>query len=185
MTRHDDVQRLFVALHPPGSAARDLARRASARFPPSCRPTPVEQIHMTLQFIGDTPAWDLERVEESVRRSASGIGRFVLTPMSLVTMPKGDRPRLIAVITDEPPGLIEIHRRLATRLARNRRERAHDRFTPHITLCRFAGGPAAAVDEPIDVSGFLVDAISLVRSILHHDGAEHSEVIRVELDETG
>ena len=81
--------RLFVAIHPP--AERSQAMLTALKNPgdlPPFRATPPDQVHMTLQFIGDTPAKDLENTIESVRRSASGLAAFDLTPLRLITLPE-------------------------------------------------------------------------------------------------
>src|SRR5690606_37699260 len=116
--------RLFVAIYPPegGKAgqvgARDWLRALRKMDPPLAnhRQTPPEQVHLTLQFIGDTPEGELDRVIESVERSASGIGPFELKPVRFMTLPPRGRPRLVALETDAPAGLLELQRRLAQRL---------------------------------------------------------------------
>jgi len=176
------VLRLFVAIYPPEGIARDLLRLMRSQDPPSYRQTPLDQVHVTLQFIGDTPGRDLDDTRESVVRSAGGLGSFCLTPQRLVTLPQRGRPRLIAAETDAPATLLEIKRRLVQRLARQPRERAEQDFRPHLTLCRFthSARPARA-DTPIDAPGFEVNEIVLVRSVLRPEGALHSPVERVPL----
>jgi len=108
--------------------------------PSSGHATPTEQVHLTLQFIGDTAERELDDVRESVARSCAGIDPFILTPRRLVSCPLNrsrGRARLIALETDLPSAMTELHRRLASRLARPKRGRADvekDRFVPHITL---------------------------------------------------
>ena len=174
--------RLFVAVYPPERVARALLAELDTLSIPEHRVTPVEQIHLTLQFIGDTRTKDLERVRESVERSVSGMHSFTLTPMRLLSLPERGPARLIAASTDAPAPLLEIHRRLAHRLARETRNNASDRFLPHFTLCRFARGTAGApADREIACEPFRVDAVSLVKSILRPGGAAHAEVARFPL----
>jgi RNA 2',3'-cyclic 3'-phosphodiesterase len=172
----------------------ETARRADARpgLPiPRYRPTPEDQVHLTVQFIGDTDARQLPEVRESVERSASGIARFTLTPLRTVTLPRQGPARLIACETDLPANLAELHRRLAHRLARNLKERTRESFLPHLTLARFAS-PAGGVriDEAIEAPGgaddatgaFLIDHVSLMSSQLRPDGAIHREMARFDLE---
>jgi 2'-5' RNA ligase len=188
---HEPTVRLFVAAYPPANVAKELAREASslcARLNlPDSRETPNDQIHLTLQFVGETPVANLEGVRESVRRAASGLSPFDLWPLRIISLPMSDRPRLIAAETDAPPTLLELHRRLAQRLARTAREKAGDRFTPHLTLRRFAlpGFRHARIDEPITLErervAFQVAWIALMQSDLKPDRAVHTEVERVPL----
>ncbi len=177
--------RLFVAIYPP----RDLAEHLLARLPalnlPAHRPTPIDQMHLTLQFIGDTRRNHLDDVLESVERAAGGIGSFRLSPIRLVTLPSdgSQPPRLVAIDTDSPAPLMELQRRLAHRLARNARERAGDRFRPHVTLCRFTnerGNPV--VDLPLaGHAPFEVAEVRVMCSTLHSWGPSHEEVRKVAL----
>jgi RNA 2',3'-cyclic 3'-phosphodiesterase len=169
--------RLFVAIYPPEESRREMLASLRTLSPPPDlrhRATPVEQLHMTLHFIGEVAERDLGDVAESVRRSASGLDPFELTPRRLVTFPERSRPRLIALETDAPPALLEIQRRLVHRLARSPRAKTGDRFRPHLTLCRFS--PSATpqrVEAPVTLPAYRIDRIVLVRSILRPSGSEH------------
>jgi 2'-5' RNA ligase len=171
--------RLFVAAYPPPAIIDELFAALSKLGAPEHRLTAPEQVHMTLQFIGEVPARELPGIEESVLRSAAGLPPFTLKPRRLVTLPERGRPRLIAVETDAPPSLMELQRRLASRLARRPRGRAEERFRPHLTLCRFGPGVnASPVDHPVVASGFRVEHVLLMSSVLLPDRAEHREVFR-------
>lgn len=191
--------RLFAALYPPTETAHALLAALEALGAADStprRPVSPSHIHLTLQFIGDTPERDLPHTLESVERSCGGIDAFALTPLRLVTFPLAEggkvsrEPlRLIAAMTDAPPGLLELQRRLAHRLARSVHDRAGDRFTPHLTLARFAqGSRAERVDAPLSGSAaapFPVSRIRLMRSALHPRGATHVEVASFELGAGG
>jgi 2'-5' RNA ligase len=179
---NDATLRLFVAIYPPAADARAMLRAVRKLNPPPHRETPVEQLHLTLQFIGEVERRDLSAIIESVERSASGLEVFSLRPERLITLPERGRPRLIAARTDAPPALLELQRRLATRLARHPRDRAGDRFTPHFTLCRFThSANPTPVDEPLMLSAFRIERIHLMKSVLMPEGAEHSPVHHVDL----
>ncbi len=184
MARPSSNLRLFVAAYPPQEIARSLAERVSAlALPARARVGAIEQTHMTLQFIGDTPANQMDAVRESVERAAAGLPAFVLTLRELIALPERGPKRLVAAETDAPPTLLEIQRRLVQRLARTVRERGSgERFRPHMTLCRFASPVTGfAFDEPALTGSFPINHIALMRSTLWHAGAAHHEVMRVEL----
>ncbi|MHC4416506.1 MAG: RNA 2',3'-cyclic phosphodiesterase [Planctomycetota bacterium] len=169
--------RLFVAVYPPVELARDLVDALAPIELPTHRTVSSDQVHLTLQFIGDTPEARLASTIEAVQRAAAGLPSFELVPQRLITLPRRGRPRLVAAETDRPPTLFELQRRLATRLARQARRDPGDRFRPHLTLCRFRA-PAAipGIDEPLDLPSFPVRRIVLMRSTLAPDGARHHEV---------
>lgn len=150
---------------------------------PPHRLTSVEQVHLTLHFIGDTPAGEVEAVMESVRRSTAGIRSFSLTPQRLILLPQRGPKRLIAMETDAPWPLLEMHRRLVHRLASSVRQRNCERFVPHMTLCRFATPTrGVTIEQPAAPDPIPVREIRLMRSVLLPTGAEHREVMRHELD---
>ncbi|MHC4306955.1 MAG: RNA 2',3'-cyclic phosphodiesterase, partial [Planctomycetota bacterium] len=169
--------RLFVAIYPPTEIARELVAALSRLDLPDYRPVPVEQVHMTLQFIGDTPAPQLAQTTETVGRSTGGVKGFDLEPRLLIKLPERGRARLIAAEADRPAELMGIQRRLAARLARSARRDPSDRFRPHLTLCRFRSPvPMARIDEPLEVGAFAVGEIKLMRSTLRPQGAQHDVV---------
>lgn len=180
--------RLFVAAYPPEAIVRTLVARVEALPLPAYRLTPPAQVHLTLQFVGDTPARALESVIESAERSAAGLRAFELRVLGLVALPERGPARLLAARTDEPATLLELHRRLAHRLATNARERPGDRFAPHLTLCRFVS-PAAGlvIHEPQDaeVLTWRVEHVLVMRSTLRPEGAEHHVVRTIELEPGG
>jgi 2'-5' RNA ligase len=177
--------RLFVAIRPPEEQRRaylDALRTLEPPPDPDHRETPLEQVHLTLQFIGHVPERELARITESVERSASGVPRFALSPLRLITLPERGTPRLIALELDAPAGLLEVRRRLVKRLAREPRREDPERFLPHMTLLRYGGGarPKRATRE-VELPGFEVREIALMRSVLRPGGAVHSEVMRAAL----
>jgi 2'-5' RNA ligase len=129
----------------------------------------VDQLHLTVQFVGETPAREIDSVVESVERAAAGIGAFELRATGMVTLPRGTAARLVAAEFNAPPELMEIHRRLVSRLARRARDRQH--FTPHMTLCRFKHGESVGeILVPLDGPQFSVRTIRLMRSVLRPAG---------------
>jgi len=192
MPRHGLPLRLFVAIYPPADSARSLLTLLDTLTLPNYRATPVDQLHLTAHFIGDTPQRDLRDTLESVERSCAGLDAFALTPHELITIPlPPDRspPRLVAATTDAPPTLLELHRRLVTRLSRVRERRGH--FHPHFTLCRFPQGvyaerintPVAAVAPGVQgaLAPFTINEVLVMSSRLTAAGAVHERVAGIGL----
>lgn len=175
--------RLFVAVYPPLGLAREMAARAAAMDLPRHRATPTEQVHLTLQFIGEREPSEVAEVLESVRRSAAGLPAFTLETIRLMNLPQRGAARLVAAEFSSPAALLEIQRRLAHRLARNPRERSGDRFVPHMTLLRFGSvAPGVRVDSALALPAFEVREVLVMKSWLRPDRAVHAEVARVALE---
>ena len=182
MSGRKQTVRLFVGLYPPIEVAQSmLALLDTVQFTPH-RLTSPQQVHLTVQFIGDRQVDELDSIRASILRSAAGIASFELQPLRLVTFPRRGGARLIAIETDAPPGLVQLHRRLVTRLSRHIREKHDDRFRPHFTLCRFGRDAAVdRIDRPVDAPSFTIDKVMLMRSVLGPDGAQHDEIDAVAL----
>ncbi|MHC4990278.1 MAG: RNA 2',3'-cyclic phosphodiesterase [Planctomycetota bacterium] len=178
--------RLFVAIYPPPLVARRLRECLDPDSLPAYRPVPPDQVHLTLQFIGDRPARELDTVIESVQRAASGLSSFELLVQRIISLPERGASRLLAASTDCPPTLLELKERLVTRLATRT---AHRRaFTPHMTLLRYRQpSRAGRLDQPLACGPlpFPVDDVRVMRSTLSPDGAVHEELTRVALSPQG
>ncbi|MCI0363394.1 MAG: RNA 2',3'-cyclic phosphodiesterase [Phycisphaerales bacterium] len=182
MAKPSSNLRLFVAIYPPREVAEAMLKAMAELKLPAHRATLCEQVHLTLQFIGDTPARELDATIESVERAASGLVGFELSTERLFQLPERGPARLVAAQTDAPPTLMELHRRLAMRLARNVRDKKDERFRPHLTLCRFSSPTRGVkVDQKLELPKFAVEHISLMRSTLGADRAQHHEVMQVRL----
>jgi RNA 2',3'-cyclic 3'-phosphodiesterase len=168
--------RLFAAIYPPLDVARSLIMALNGHELPRHRLTPIEQIHMTVQFIGDTPARELDATIESVQRGCSGISPFALQMQRLISLPERGQARLIAVELNSCPALLELHRRLVSRLARQPRERQRERYRPHMTLCRFPSPTRFKINAELPALEFTVTQVKLMRSTLATSGAHHHEV---------
>ncbi len=170
--RSDAVARFFVAAYPsPGFLDASEAILSTLALPDH-RVVPREQVHLTLQFIGQRDDRELRAAVTSIERSASGLGPIDLVPLRLIGLPPG-ASRIAAIETDAPPALVELHRRLAHRLARSTRPDGADRFLPHITLARLRS-PAPIEPLAVALPVFTIREIALVRSVLKPDGAEHT-----------
>jgi len=171
---------LFVAAYPPADVARALLMMLQECGLPAHRASRVEQVHMTLQFIGDTRLSDVDEVGESMARSASGVGHLEVLPRRIISLPDRGPARLVAAETDRPPLLLELHRRLARRLARRPGE--HEGFLPHMTLARFSGPvKGLKVVSPVRLPSFIFADVRLMQSDLGPSEAVHRLVRAVVL----
>lgn len=185
MSRPRANLRLFVAIYPPVDLSCQLLGALQSHELPEHRTVPAAQVHMTLHFIGDMPSKQLDATIESVQRATAGISAFDLSVQRLITLGHRGQARLVAAETNRPPELLEIHRRLVTRLARSPRLDPRDRFRPHLTLCRFKKPTKGiALESPLDAEPFRVQQVVLMKSTLRSDGAQHHEVASSRLADT-
>ena len=62
MSKKGSTLRLFVGVYPPPEVASALMAALAQIDLPSHRVTMAAQVHLTLQFIGDTPGSELQRI---------------------------------------------------------------------------------------------------------------------------
>ena len=174
------MARIFVACYPPPATARTLLAELGELELPEHRPTTVDQLHLTLQFVGNVHPKQLEALVETVERAAAGVRSFRLEPDRLTQLPQSGPARLVAALAPAPSALLELHKRLASRLLKP--GRGAKSFLPHLTLARF-GTPQAGfqLDHGLELEGFEVDEIAVMESRLRPEGAEHRCLKRVGL----
>ncbi len=166
--------RLFVAAYPPAPVAEQLTRHTASLELAGLRPVPPSHIHLTVQFLGDTAARDLARIEESIARSVAGLTTPTLRIVGLRSLPD-KQPHLIAAIVETDPTISEIHRRLVSRCARPSPKGRP--FLPHLTTARFTPGTHHAADRAFPTPLMMdIASLSLVHSILKPTGAVHAVV---------
>jgi len=172
--------RLFVAAYPPASVVDRLVQEAARLDLPPHRLLPLDQVHLTALFIGETDPGDLGRIEESVARAAAAIAPLKISPDRLVTLPRRGPARLVAASAPCPPALEELHQRLRKRLLREVREGSE--FLPHITLLRFSPPrPGLKISEELAGVDFDISGLRLVRSHLSPEGAHHQAISEIPL----
>lgn len=172
--------RLFVAARIP----EDRLQLLDAEMAPlrakltNARWAPLENQHLTLKFLGSTPADMLEGVASTCAMVAAGYrpARLVLTELG--AFPSKTRVRVLWVGVDDPDDVLA---RLAGDL-----ERAFEplgfpsegrAYTPHLTLARFKlPVPLKSGFPSIDTSGiepFELTEVTLFRSRLSPKGARY------------
>jgi 2'-5' RNA ligase len=180
--------RLFVAVDLPPEARRALGAAQDAfrrRDLASLRWVRPEGIHLTLKFLGETPAGRLDAIREAVAAAARGRAPFRLALGPLGTF-GGRRPRVlwVAVEGDLDPlhDLQSAVERGLVAAGFSPEERA---YSPHLTLARLPQPPrpeiarrlaeALAEVEP-PRAAFAVEEVVLMRSDLRPGGAVYQQL---------
>jgi 2'-5' RNA ligase len=152
---------------------------------------PVENIHLTLKFLGDVSLANLEVLKKILQSEIAGHHPFEMSVGELGAFPSNRRPRVIWVKVEAPAELEAVQRGIeteSTRLGYAREERA---FSPHLTLGRVSRNASSRdirkISEVLDSYkvGFLgaarVQAVNLFRSDLKPGGAVYTCLFTVPL----
>ena len=133
--------RLFVALELPDELRERMAM--IARGVNGARWAPVENLHLTLRFIGEVPEDRIADIHHGLSRirhepfevALSGIGYFK----------QGRNPTVLWVGLDRNDALLELHDKVEQALQREGLESEGRKYSPHITLARLQRAPEARV----------------------------------------
>jgi 2'-5' RNA ligase len=181
-----ETLRLFIAVPIPDAIARFLKRtRAALQLSGmDVRWVPVENIHLTLKFLGDIDAAGLDPVAGGMDAAAGDSAPFSLIARGVGGFPNLRGLRVLWVGLDGDTHRLETLRRdVDSALEPLGHKKEHRRFHPHFTLARtrqrldgrrFGLSDASWAQHASDA--FRVDRICLFASVLKPGGAEYTRL---------
>jgi RNA 2',3'-cyclic 3'-phosphodiesterase len=125
--------RLFVGLDLPWELRQRVAMLSGGGIP-GARWVPMENYHVTLRFIGETPRHMAEEIDHAL--AALTVRGFTLTLAGLGTFAKGGRSNTLWIGVERNPQLEHLQSKIETALQRCGLEPERRRFQPHLTLAR-------------------------------------------------
>ena len=184
--------RSFIAVELASEQRRSIANaaRAFAQKWPEYRWVDTENLHVTLNFLGDVADEKIPAVCEIMRETLANHRAFSIELQGLGAFPKARRPRVIWVGVGEGKSqLSRIYYDLAERLEDLRLDRDHKAFRPHVTLARIRDRhrwPDSMIEymesEPVlEFGSMWVDEVVLFSSHLEKTGATYTAMDRVSL----
>ena len=177
--------RLFIAIELPEEIRRSLVRvQNSLRPVVAAKWVRVEQLHLTLKFLGETPDAELPGLIEELNRVR--FDAFELSTAGVVCFPPHGPIRIVAArLEDAERKCASLQREIdkACHAAGFRLEGRE--WIPHVTLARVkmrlpSSARAAAIGTLVERESFLVDYFSLMESRLDQPGPEYVAVARFE-----
>lgn len=97
---------------------------------------PVENIHLTLKFLGDVSESNIDMLTDFLQSTVSNVKQFEFSVGGLGAYPKPHRPRVIWVGVEAPPELMTAQRSVESEMSRLGYTRERRPFNPHLTLGR-------------------------------------------------
>ncbi len=168
--------RLFIAIDPPQDIRSYL--KGLGRGIPGARPTPEEQIHLTLHFLGEVEGTMFKDIRESLLEVK--IDSFPLRISGVGHFPPRGKPRVIWAGVTPTDDVIRLQKRVGNQLLACGFVPEKRKFSPHITLARLHNSPLQRVTEFLAGNSFLkspsftVDHFHLFSSQLGRNGAIHT-----------
>ena len=189
MEREDERLRLFVAIDLPEEVRESLARLQTdlRRHDLSgLRWTRPEGVHLTLKFLGETPASSLPAIEAALARAVRGAQPFRLALGAPGTFGNRRGPRVLWVdIEGDVKPLQQLQAAVERELAAAGFAPEERGFSPHLTLARVPQPSPPGLAEHVSRALTAVAApqgeievteLLLMRSRLQPSGAVYSRV---------
>ena len=183
--------RAFIAIELPETIKSSIetvqARLKSLELP--LRWVRVENIHLTMKFLGDIEEIEIESIESVLRDSVKMQAPLTLSAKGVGVFPGIRRPRVLWVgIHDHETGLAGLQKSIENQLHRIGYSKEGRPFKGHLTVGRAKG----YVDErklkealdsflAFESSLFTVNEFFIFRSVLKQGGPEYTKLIRIPL----
>jgi 2'-5' RNA ligase len=186
--------RCFIAIEIPDTVKREIAEVADIlkKYDADIKWVAVENLHVTLKFLGSTPEKLLPEIRESLLKAVSSFQPFYIKINGTGVFPNKKFPRVIWIGVDNGETLVNLASDIdasVTMLGYRKEERE---FKPHLTLGRVRSrkGTVSVVNEldnfeEREFGNFIVDRIRLMRSDLKPKGPEYSCLYEVPFGEEG
>ncbi|MCL7971218.1 MAG: RNA 2',3'-cyclic phosphodiesterase [marine benthic group bacterium] len=183
--------RLFVAVNFPARLRQKIARL--------CRPledagvpgrwTEADQVHLTLKFIGEVPATDVEPISEALQQVAGSFRPFEMRFGPIGAFPSPRRPRVVWLGVEQTPELRFIKDDLERRLAELGIAREARPYQPHVTLGRAPREAEAGEFRRLEEvarslrvgDAYKVTHLDLMKSKLGAEGPVHTRLVLARL----
>lgn len=175
--------RSFVALAVPEPMRQSLVRVQDAVD--VGRSVPEDNMHLTLAFLGDVSASELEALHHELAMQVFPPARLAV--QGLIGF-GGRAPKLLAADVVRTADLTRLHDMVVRAVRSAGLWLPRTRFRPHVTLIRFGSGLSAAGQVKLDraligIAGLRLppvsaETIALMESTLTPHGAIHAELAR-------
>lgn len=182
--------RAFIAIDLPDILQQRL-RSLDRALRPQCaelpiRWVPVDNIHLTLKFLGDVSPSNLALIEEIMQRECALAAPFEVHVEGLGLFPDARRPRVIWVGVDGGEPLPQLQQRLEAGVVHLGYPPEKRVFSPHLTLGRVQRSANARQQRqiadiiskhPVGLLGTaVVNEAALFKSELKPDGAVYTKL---------
>ncbi len=168
--------RLFVAIDIPETIRREV--EGMGRSIPNARAVPVDQLHLTLKFIGEVEGSRLLDIQDALREII--LPKLSLSLKGVGIFPPRGAPRILWAGVEPAERTIALRNSIERSLGAINIPRDKKKYTPHLTLARLRNCPIHHLQQFLagnaffQTSEFPVEFFHLYRSQLTPKGALHT-----------
>lgn len=182
------VLRCFIAVELPDKIRRAIVERIDVlkESGADVKWVSVENIHITLQFLGETEEALIPMIKEALNKIVASYTPFYIKIAHVGCFPDGKRPRIIWVGVENAQILNNLHADITSEMVRFGYRKEERDFTPHITVGRVKsqrnmGEMLRRVTEmkATCFSDFEVCYLTLMKSALKPSGAVYYSLAEI------
>ncbi len=151
--------------------------------------TPVQNIHLTLKFLGETPLRRVQDLSAAASRATARVESFKVSVEETGAFPRQAAPRVLWIGIKDPEGKLQkLYSSLEDECAKAGFQKESRSLHPHLTIARLrkpqhartlASAHKQMLFEPVEVD---VTELLVIRSELGKDGSKYSVISRHALD---
>jgi RNA 2',3'-cyclic 3'-phosphodiesterase len=187
--------RTFIAIDFPEpiqeAIEKQITRLRRALGAERIRWIPVQNMHLTLKFIGNTTISHLDFLKQMIARTADACPPFELQIGGFGSFPNWKRVRILWVGIHAPADLPSLQKKLEDGVSRLGYEKEARPFSPHLTIGRVRQGVSPADIQKIGaaagsmqlgaIGAVRVDSVHLYQSELHSEGSVYTRLFSAPL----
>lgn len=166
--------RLFLAIDLPGDLRSQLA--VQQFLMPLPRREPVENLHLTLVFLGEVPEPQAQDMHDALSTFRAPAMNLTVEGFGLFG---GDRPRLVHAALRPDLVLMDLQSRLTALVRRVGIQPDARRYIPHVTLGRFPpqrGAEALRLESAVALTAFRAEFRAREITLFRSDRSPHGSV---------
>ncbi len=142
-----ETRRLFIAVPVPDNLKDYLEQQQPAYAQDAVRFVPAANLHLTVHFLGETPATKLPAIVTAMQQVAANHSPFTLELEQVEPGPKPQSPRLIWARFGANAAFSKLCTEMLTQLGLSTSQQAEN--IPHITLARFRKNTPKPIGLPV------------------------------------
>ncbi|MFN8435949.1 MAG: RNA 2',3'-cyclic phosphodiesterase [Anaerolineales bacterium] len=152
---------------------------------------PLQNLHLTLKFLGNIPIAHLEFIKQLLIQAADSLSQFDLQIGGIGAFPNSKRPRVLWVGIHAPASLATLQKSIEEGTNRLGYEKEEHPFSPHLTIGRVRQGINTREVQKISniISTFQhgkigtarVDSVHLYKSDLNSEGSVYTKLFSTPL----
>ena len=186
--------RVFIAIEIPLPIRQAISAQTESlrgALGPLVRWVPVENMHLTLKFIGDISPANVEMLEQTLTAETTGNAPFAMQIGGLGSFPTPRRARIIWIGIQAPAALASLQHGIESAAARLGYEPETRPFSPHLTIGRVRQPVRASDQQQVraalertqvgDLGAAEISAVHLFKSDLQPTGSVYTRLFSAPL----